>query len=128
MRIVFILLYAIEVITCLLLVAAVLLQRGKDSGTGLSFGSSMGEAMFGAQVGNVLAKATIILGSIFLANTLLLSILVAKGKDYSLVPAKYRAPSVPASSMPSSMPSDEAPLGDMANEPIPLESEPVTAP
>jgi preprotein translocase subunit SecG len=51
----------------------ILLQKPKEGGLGVSIGGGMGEALFGAQMGNVLTKTTIILGCIFLANTLLLS-------------------------------------------------------
>jgi preprotein translocase subunit SecG len=107
MHIVVALLYIIEVITCLLLIGVVLLQRGKDSGTGLSFGGGMGEAIFGAQVGNVLTKATVILGSVFLAVTIALSILTGKGEGSVMDSAKpVAAPTMPA--MPDSLPSSSS--------------------
>ena len=48
-------LYVIEVIVCLLLATVVMLQKPKEGGLGVSFGGGMGEALFGAQMGNVLA-------------------------------------------------------------------------
>ena len=78
MNIVIGLLYVIEVIVCLLLVGVVLLQRTKGTGGAMAMGGGMGEAIFGAQVGNVLTKATVILGIVFLANTLVLSVLTAQ--------------------------------------------------
>ena len=66
-------LYVLEVVVCFLLGGVILLQKPKEGGLGVSFGGGMGEALFGAQMGNVLTKGTIILGTVFLLNTLLLS-------------------------------------------------------
>ncbi|HNX33674.1 MAG TPA: preprotein translocase subunit SecG [Kiritimatiellia bacterium] len=66
-------LYVLEVIVCFLLGGVIMLQKPKEGGLGVSFGGGVGEALFGAQMGNVLTKATIILGSVFLLNTLVLS-------------------------------------------------------
>jgi preprotein translocase subunit SecG len=66
-------LYVIEVIICVLLGAVVLLQKPKEGGLGVSFGGGTAEALFGAQTGNVLVKITIILGTAFLLNTMVLS-------------------------------------------------------
>jgi preprotein translocase subunit SecG len=74
-------LYVIEVIVCLLLGAVVLLQKPKEGGLGVSFGAGTAEALFGAQTGNVLVKITIILGTIFLLNTIVLSRLTSRGTD-----------------------------------------------
>jgi preprotein translocase subunit SecG len=48
------------VITCLILIALVLMQKAKsDGGMGAAMGGGMAEATFGAETGNVLSKATI---------------------------------------------------------------------
>ena len=73
MSILIVFLYALEVIVCFLLGGVILLQKPKEGGLGVSFGGGMGEALFGAQMGNVLTKGTIILGTVFLLNTLVLS-------------------------------------------------------
>ena len=71
----------IEVLSCLLLIGLVLLQKSKSEGLGLAFGAGAGESLFGARAGNVLSRATVILGIVFLANSLLLGVLFAqKGK------------------------------------------------
>ena len=65
----------IEVLCGLLLVGVILLQRTKSQGLGgMAFGASIGESVFGSRAGNVLTKATIILGCVFLANTLFLAL------------------------------------------------------
>ncbi len=65
-------LYVVEVIVCLLLALVVMLQKPKEGGLG-GLAGGMGEAVFGADAGNVLIKATIWLGAIFLINTLVLA-------------------------------------------------------
>ncbi len=74
----------VEVLCCLLLIGLVLLQKSKSEGLGLAFGAGAGESLFGARAGNVLSKATVVLGIIFMANTLLLGVLFAQ-KDKTLM-------------------------------------------
>lgn len=74
-RILFVL---VEALVCLMLIGIILLQKSKNEGMGLAFGSGMGESLFGARAGNVLTRATIVLGIVFLLNTLWLGILFAK--------------------------------------------------
>lgn len=70
-------LYVVEVVSCLLLALVVMLQKPKEGGLG-GLAGGMGEAVFGADAGNVLIKVTIWLGAIFLANTLLLARFTSK--------------------------------------------------
>ena len=78
MNIIIILLYILTIISALLLVGIVLLQKGKDGGM-VAMGAGVGEALFGAQVGSFLVKTTIVLGSIFLLSVLTLSVLTSRG-------------------------------------------------
>ena len=109
MNLLIILLRIFEVIICLMLIGIILLQRTKGSGAGVSFGGGMAESLFGAQMGNVLTKGTVILGIVFLMNTIVLSILQAKqsgvASDGSLMDAE--PPPVPAATVPG-------PAGDPA--------------
>lgn len=66
-------LYFVEVVVCLLLALAVMLQKPKEGGLGGAIGGGMLEASLGADAGNVLIKTTAILGVIFIANTLVLA-------------------------------------------------------
>ena len=68
-------LMVIEVVACLLLIGVILIQKTKGHGMGLAFGAGMGESLFGAQAGNVLTRATVILAVIFLLNTALLALI-----------------------------------------------------
>ncbi|MEN8261235.1 MAG: preprotein translocase subunit SecG [Pseudomonadota bacterium] len=74
----------VEVLCCLLLIGLVLLQKSKNEGLGLAFGAGAGESLFGARAGNVLSRATVILGIVFMANSLLLGVLFAQ-KDKTLM-------------------------------------------
>ena len=82
MAMLIVLLQIVLVIVSLLLVGVILLQRTKGAGAGVTFGG-MGESLFGAEVGNVLTRATIILGSIFLVLTLALSVLISRNSTSS---------------------------------------------
>jgi preprotein translocase subunit SecG len=85
-------LYVLEVIVCILMGIVIMLQKPKDGGLGVSFGGGMGEALFGAQMGNVLTRTTIILGSIFLINTLVLSRLTSHSGTSVMEGVKTSAP------------------------------------
>ncbi len=132
MGILTVLLYVVEVAVCLLLVGIILLQRGsKDGGgaAGLSMGGGMGEAVFGGQVGNVLTKGTIVLGVIFLVNTLTLAILSA-GKSGSIMEgSSTRTQAAAPVEMPAAMPiEDAAPVAMPAAPAAPVAPAPVAAP
>ncbi len=140
-----ILLRVVEVLVCVLLVGVILLQRSKGSGAGVSFGGGMGEAIFGAQMGDVLTRTTVILGIVFLVNTLVLSILAgrvtrASRLDDSLMsgeqpPVPATAPMVPGRgdgemAPPAGLPEDAVRVldeGDRAKIPEPIQgTEPQT--
>ena len=67
-----VLLYVVEVVVCLLLGLVVMIQKPKEGGLGGAFGGSALEGALGADAGNVLIKATAVLGTIFLINTIVL--------------------------------------------------------
>ena len=98
----------IEIISSILLIVIILLQRSKSEGLGLAFGSQMGESLFGARAGNVLVKATVWLGIIFLVNTTVLAKIYSKGSSRSLISE---------SSIPAPM-ARQVPAGQPANQPM----------
>jgi len=110
-------LYVIEVVVCLLLALVVMLQKPKEGGLGGVIGGGMAEAAFGADAGNVLIKATVILGSIFLVNTLALarftSTIHAKtlmaDAEVEAAPAAPAMPQMPAPAAAPQMPAPAAP-------------------
>ena len=115
-----ILMIIIEVLCAFLLVGVILLQRTKSQGLGgLAFGQSMGESIFGSRAGNFLTKATVILGSIFLANTLFLAMTYANAyssaqQSKSVMERRSLIPTAPqpVGAMPATMPS--VPAGALA--------------
>ena len=86
------LLYVLEVVVCLLLAGVILLQKPKDGGLNAAIAGGMGESFFGAQVGSVLVKTTIVLGVIFLLNTMLLSRLTSYANEGSVMQGVRTAP------------------------------------
>ena len=66
-------LIVVEALVSLLLIALVLVQKTRGEGLGLAFGSGMGESLFGSRAGNVLTKATVVLATIFVINTIALA-------------------------------------------------------
>ena len=103
-------LYVVEVAVCLLLAGIVLLQKPKEGGLGGVIGGGMAEAAFGADAGNVLIKGTIILGAVFLLNTLALARFTSTVHSKSVMssveaPAPVQqAPAMPAPEMPAAAP------------------------
>ncbi|MEI6891455.1 MAG: preprotein translocase subunit SecG [Pontiella sp.] len=66
------------VLCCLLLIGLVLLQKSKSEGLGLAFGAGAGESLFGARAGNVLSRATVVIGAVFMGSALVLGMLFAQ--------------------------------------------------
>ena len=85
------LLYVVEVVSCLLLALVVMLQKPKEGGLG-GLAGGMGEAVFGADAGNVLIKTTAVLGAVFLLNTLVLARLTSTVHSRSLMAREASAP------------------------------------
>lgn len=73
MEIVKILLYVVEIAVCLLLGLVVMIQKPKEGGLGGAFGAGALEGTLGADAGNILVKATAILGTILIVNTIVLA-------------------------------------------------------
>lgn len=109
-------LYVVEVVSCLLLVLVVMLQKPKEGGLGGAIGGGMLEASLGADAGNVLIKTTAVLGAIFLLNTLVLARLTSTVHSRSLMatesePAKTEqvAPELPSIPDVPVLPAEAAP-------------------
>jgi preprotein translocase subunit SecG len=78
------LLIVVLVLCCLMLIGLILLQKSKSEGLGLAFGAGAGESLFGARAGNVLSKATVTLGVVFMGSALALGVLFAQ-QDQTLM-------------------------------------------
>ena len=129
------LLYVVEVVVCLLLALAVMLQKPKEGGLGGAIGGGMSEAVFGADASNVLIKVTIWLGSIFLINTLLLARLTSVGHSQSVMADVSEPQQQPVEQQAPATPVPDAPLPSVENLPAPVatpeakqETKPATAP
>ncbi len=74
-------LFVVEVIVALLMVAVVMLQPPKDPSGGMNAvaGGSFGEEVFGGRTGNVLSKTTVVLGVILILNSLVIAYAMRKG-------------------------------------------------
>lgn len=112
-----VLLMMVEVISGVLLVGVVLLQKSKDEGLGLAFGAGVGETLFGSRAGNVLTKITIGLGIVFMVNTMLIGYVMSGGSSSGSITDDLPNQPVPAQ--------QSAPSGGMA---LPASPEPLPAP
>jgi preprotein translocase subunit SecG len=83
MHVLVVLLTIIEVVVCLLIIGLVLIQRSKGEGINAAIGGGMGEALFGAQVGNIVTRTTVVLGIVFLINTIGLTLVLTKTRGQS---------------------------------------------
>lgn len=97
------LLIILEAACSLALIGLILLQKSKSEGLGLAFGGGGGESLFGARAGNVLTRATVGIGILFLVNTLILGMLFAGSAGESRVDQELAAQPAPAE-QPAEMP------------------------
>ncbi len=77
-------LLALHVVVTLLMIGFILLQKSSTDGFGLGGGSGAG-LMSGRQTANFMTRTTGILAAIFMANSLLLSILAASDRGTSIL-------------------------------------------
>jgi len=104
------LLIILEAACSLALIGLILLQKSKDGGLGLAFGAGGNDSLFGARAGNVLTKATVGIGIVFLVNTLVLGMMFAGSASESLVDRKLSAQPVPMEQVPVSQTPSEVPV------------------
>jgi preprotein translocase subunit SecG len=93
------LLFVIEVLVALLMVAVVMLQPPKDQsgGMGSAFGGGFGEEVFGGRTGNVLSRTTVVLGIILILNSLAIAYCMRGGiQQNSLADRTVEVPELPA--------------------------------
>ncbi len=69
------LLWALHVISCVLLVIVVLLQSGRGSGVAGLFGGAAGESPFGAKTGTFLGKVTGSVAAFFFLSAIVLAMM-----------------------------------------------------
>ncbi|MBL7077243.1 MAG: preprotein translocase subunit SecG [Kiritimatiellae bacterium] len=126
----------VEAVCSLMLIGVILIQRTKSQGLGMALGGQMGEALFGARMGNVLTRVTVILGIIFLVNTTLLAYIGASSRRVSVtddavvpIPAAPAAPmAAPGGALPVEMPTEAAPVDVDASAPVEIDASGAAAP
>lgn len=131
-----VLLILVEVVTCLLLVGVILLQKSKSEGLGLAFGAGVGETLFGSRAGNVLTKITVTLALVFLVNTALLGMVFTHRTERSIIDqrvgsaplAQPQAAPAPTFDAPAPMPAVETPAPVAVPVPEPVLTTPVADP
>lgn len=124
------LLIVVEVVSAVLLIGVILIQKTKSQGMGLAFGSGMGESLFGAQIGNVITKITVTLAIVFLVNTALLAVLQAGARGGSVTDSIAVQAPVPPPQQPPPMPQappsiPEGSVLDVSAPPVPETATPV---
>lgn len=84
-------LIVLEILVSILLTLVILVQPSKSGGGlgGALGGGGMSEQLFGARTGNVLTKATIVLASVFLLNTIGLAVIYSR-QDRLISPADFQ--------------------------------------
>ena len=104
----------VHVLTCLLLIAIVLLQQGKGQDLASAFGGGGSQTAFGPRgSATVLSRATTVLAALFMITSFALSV-VKTGRssvlDQVQDPAATEAPATPVEAAPPA----DAPAGDTA--------------
>ena len=100
---------ALYVITCLVLMLVVLLQQGKGGDIANAFGGGTSQAAFGARSGaTVLSRATTVCAVLFMLGALLLGVLGQRGPG-SVVGGSTPPSRPPQQSKPVPTPQQQAP-------------------
>jgi preprotein translocase subunit SecG len=109
MYILSVLLTIVEVVVCLMLIGLVLIQRSKGEGLSVAFGGGMGESIFGGNVGSVVTRATVVLGLVFLVNTIVLTLVMSKARSGRIGSVMDEVPRAPVSAPAQPGPAAPAP-------------------
>ncbi len=130
MGILTVILYALVVVTGLLLIGLILIQPSKGGGMGSAFGG-VGESVLGAHAGSHLTKATVWLTAIFFVVSLVLATLIGhgyRGKDElsSISKGIAKAEAKPVKAEAKSVKAEAKPVKAEA-KPVKAEAKPVKA-
>ncbi|MGR8919074.1 MAG: preprotein translocase subunit SecG [Gammaproteobacteria bacterium] len=128
---IFTILLAVHIVLALFLIGIILIQQGKGATAGAAFGSGASSTVFGARgSASFLTRATAILATLFLANSLLLAWLYGRSLEQTSLldevslptPAEVGEmappPEIPAE-LPASVPSD-VPAADVPEVDVPV--------
>ena len=122
-----VILAVIAILSALLLICIILMQNTKSGGGLGAVSGGVTETVFGAQAASVLVKATVWLALVFMVSTLLLAVVIGRGRHSKSVVEMLAAEQpieVPALSEPAPAPEPAAP----AAEPAAPEAAPVAEP
>ena len=119
----------IHVLVALFMIILVLMQKSKDQGVGAAFGGGVTDTVFGAGTTTALVRMTIWCACIFLAGSLVLTILHShrnQGSGGSLMEKVLEQPATPASTEPAlpiqqTLPAPAAPVATPAEPVTPAE-------
>ena len=118
----------VQVVTSVLIVGLVLLQRGKGADAGAGFGAGASGTVFGARgATTALSRATAVFAAIFMINSLALAYLGTSTNrqaeaqktilDEAATPQPKPAPSGAAGSAPASVPATAPPAAPAQSQP-----------
>ena len=79
----------IHIVTCLILIAVILLQAGRGGGLSEAFGGESSQTIFGTKASVFLTRATVGAASLFLITSLLLGIMTSR-RGRSLIELERR--------------------------------------
>ncbi|MCK5219609.1 preprotein translocase subunit SecG [bacterium] len=103
------LLWALHIVNCTVLIIVVLLQAGKGSTVGLSFGGGASQTVFGSSGGkNFFARLTSGLAILFMVTSVFLSVISSRSNS-SYRGVMRQLPGSSGSTVPDQSPSEQAP-------------------
>jgi preprotein translocase subunit SecG len=110
---------------CVILVALILIQKGRGGGLASAFGGAGGQTAFGSKTGDVLTWATSIVFAIFVVLAVVLNLIAnhidAHPTAATVTPISANLPAAPASPTPAVPPLPQSPAG-----PTPMNTTPPT--
>ncbi len=100
---------AIHVITCMILIVVILLQAGRGGGLSETFGGDSTRTIFGTKASVFFTKATVVAASLYLVTCLVLGIMTSR-RGRSLIDLKGRT--MPPITIPQTIPREGTPLAE----------------
>jgi preprotein translocase subunit SecG len=114
---------ALHLLVALFMIVLVLMQKSKDQGVGAAFGGGVTDTVFGAGTTTALVRMTIWCACIFLAGSLILTVLHSRRNASSgtslMQKALETAPAAPASTVPALPMPETTPSEPAATTPAP---------
>ena len=134
MSVLFPILLAVQILTCIAMIGVILLQRSEGGGLGMGGGGGVGGLMTGRGAANALTRTTVILATIFIVTSMALALVVKATRSNdplaptSGAPATSPLTTLPAGPTPGAPPAGPAAPGAPPAIPVPASPAPSTAP